>query len=175
MVPNFVRFIRHVRGCAGASCHSSHASHASHASRGCGPGGHHGHGGEHAGPRWFGGGGDHGDGGGFGVRRPLRFLAHRLGLEDAQIAELARILDDLKTERAQASVDQRRTTATLADLLAAETFDGARAEEAANERVASATRLNRAIAAALARVHATLNQAQRSKLAMLIRGGILSI
>lgn len=169
MVPNFVRFIRHVRGCAGDSCHSM--------SRGCGPGGHSGHGGERGpGSRWFGGGGggDHGESG-FGVRRPLRFLAHRLGLEDAQIGELARILDDLKTERAQASVDQRRTTAIFADLLTAETFDGERAAAAASERVASAKRVGEAITAALARVHAVLTPAQRSKLAMLMRGGILSI
>src|SRR5216684_1996446 len=39
-------------------------------------------------------------GGPFGVRRPLRFLAWKLGLDDPQIAELAAILDTLKTERA---------------------------------------------------------------------------
>ena len=47
--------------------------------------------------------------GGFGVRRPLRFLAHKLELDEKQITELARILDELKTERAQAAVDDRRT------------------------------------------------------------------
>src|SRR5207244_3357986 len=46
--------------------------------------------------------------GGFGVRRPLRFLAHKLDLDDRQVAALARILDALKTERAQAEVDRRR-------------------------------------------------------------------
>src|SRR5262245_14602726 len=56
----------------------------------------------------FGGGG----GGGFGIRRPLRFLAHQLELDDAQINALARILDELKTERAQGEVDQRRTIAS---------------------------------------------------------------
>ena len=45
-------------------------------------------------------------GSGFGVRRPLRFLAHKLELDDRQIGELARILDELKTERAQAEVDR---------------------------------------------------------------------
>ncbi|HRI09161.1 MAG TPA: hypothetical protein PKW35_15170, partial [Nannocystaceae bacterium] len=70
--------------------------------RPCGPGG------QGGGPGGFWGGGDaeSGDiGAGFGVRRPLRFLAHRLGLSDEQIAALARIVDGLKTERAQASVD----------------------------------------------------------------------
>src|SRR6266550_4137964 len=36
----------------------------------------------------------------FGVRRPLRFLAFQLGLDEAQTRELARILDELKTVRA---------------------------------------------------------------------------
>src|SRR5580658_234581 len=35
-------------------------------------------------------------GGGFGVRRPLRFLAHKLDLDDRQITALARILDELR-------------------------------------------------------------------------------
>jgi len=49
-------------------------------------------------------------GGSFGVRRPLRFLAYKLELDEAQVTELAAILADLKTERAQARVDERRST-----------------------------------------------------------------
>src|SRR5690348_15810308 len=67
--------------------------------------------------------------GGFGVRRPLRFLAHRLGLDERQVAELARILDELKTERAQAEVDRRRTLTAFADAVAGEAFDAAKAAE----------------------------------------------
>ena len=58
-------------------------------------------------------------GGPFGVRRPLRFLAHKLELEEKQVAELARILSDLKTERAQADVYYRRTTSGLASIRSA--------------------------------------------------------
>src|SRR5437867_3740162 len=39
-------------------------------------------------------------GGAFGVRRPLRFLAYKLDLDERQVSELAKILTDLKTERA---------------------------------------------------------------------------
>jgi hypothetical protein len=53
-------------------------------------------------------------GGAFGVRRPLRFLAYKLELNDAQVSELARILDELKTERAQAAVDHRRALSAFA-------------------------------------------------------------
>src|SRR5580693_898248 len=83
--------------------------------------GHHGHHG-HCGPAAHDGGGcgpsgesvaeafassdafdsDYG-GGSFGVRRPLRFLAHKLDLDDKQVGELAHVLSELKTERAQAA------------------------------------------------------------------------
>ncbi|HEX5656393.1 MAG TPA: hypothetical protein VFX59_04325, partial [Polyangiales bacterium] len=53
------------------------------------------------------------EGGVFGVRRPLRFLAYRLELSEDQVAVLATVLDELKTERAQAAVDQRRRVSAL--------------------------------------------------------------
>ena len=51
---------------------------------------------------------------GFGVRRPLRLLAYKLELDHKQVEQLARILDELKTERAQAAVDDRRTLTAFA-------------------------------------------------------------
>jgi len=109
------------------------------------------------------------------VRRPLRFLFHRLGLDEKQVAELARILNDLKTERAQAAVDDRRSTAALADAVAADTFDPAKASSIAAERVKSAERLRAALVDALAKIHALLTAEQRAKLAYLIRTGALVI
>ena len=84
--------------------------------------------------------------GGFGVRRPLRFLAHRLDLDERQVAALARILDELKTERAQAAGDRR---------------------------VQSAERLRAAVVKALQEIHAALNPEQRTRFAYLIRTGAL--
>ena len=121
------------------------------------------------------GDGDGGAGGPFGVRRPLRFLAYKLDLNDKQVAELARILDELKTERAQAEVDRRRTVSALADAVAGETFDGAKAGEGAKLRVASAERLRDAVMKALQQIHAMLEGEQRGKLAYLIRTGTLLI
>ena len=114
-------------------------------------------------------------GGGFGVRRPLRFLANRLGLDDAQVATLARILDELKTERAQAEVDRRRSLAAFADAIGATAFDEARAGEAGKLRVTSAERLRDAVSTALQKIHALLDADQRAKLAYLIRTGTLVI
>ena len=107
----------------------------------------------------------------FGVRRPLRFLAFQLGLDEMQTRELARILDKLKTERAQASVDHRRMSAALADVLAEDTFDATRAAEAGRARVESAERMRQATVRALDRLHRVLRPEQRAKLALLIRTG----
>src|SRR2546426_148905 len=110
-------------------------------------------------------------GGAFGVRRPLRFLAFQLGLEEAQTRELARILDELKTERAQASVDHRRMSAALADLLAEDSFDATRAAEAGRARVESAERMRQATVRALDPLHRVLRPEQRAKLALPIPAG----
>ena len=110
---------------------------------------------------------------GFGIRRPLRFLAHKLELERPQIEQLVKILDELKTERAQAAVDDRRSLADLADAVAGETFDAAKAASGADRRVESAKRLRDAVVAALRQIHAVLNPEQRAKLAYLMRSGVL--
>jgi Spy/CpxP family protein refolding chaperone len=116
-----------------------------------------------------------GGGGGFGVRRPLRFLAHKLQLDDKQVAALARVLDELKIERAQAEVDDRRALADLADALTGDAFDATKAAGAGDRRVATAARLKEAVARALQQIHAVLNPDQRAKLAYLIRTGVLAV
>jgi Spy/CpxP family protein refolding chaperone len=113
--------------------------------------------------------------GAFGVRRPLRVLAYKLNLDDKQVAELAKLLDEVKTERAQAEVDDRRTLAEFADALAGETFDTAKASAAGDRRVASAAKLRDTVIRFLQQIHAILNPDQRARLAYLIRTGTLSV
>jgi hypothetical protein len=142
-------------------------------------GGHHHHGGpwgenspwEHV-RRWAGGGES---GGEFGVRRPLRFLAYKLELDEKQVGDLARILNELKTERAQAEVDGRRTTAAFADAVGGAAFDDAKAGEGAILRVQSAERLKAAVVKALREIHAVLSDEQRQRLAYLIRTGVVTL
>jgi len=112
---------------------------------------------------------------GFGIRRPLRFLAHRLDLTEKQITDLARILDDLKIERAQAEVDDRRALADFADSVAGETFDDAKAAVAGDRRIQSATKVRDTLTTALRQIHALLNPEQRERFAYMIRTGVLSI
>jgi len=155
-----------------ASCAWRHARRAfAHygAWQGCGPGSH-----SWEGPIEEDYEGWHG-GGGLGVRRPLRFLAHKLDLDERQVAELARILNELKTDRAQAEVDRQRTVAAFADALAGDTFDDAKAAEGGELRVKSAERLRDAVLKALRQLHALLNAEQRLRLAYLIRTGRIVI
>jgi len=113
--------------------------------------------------------------GGFGVRRPLRFLAFKLGLDETQVAELAKILDELKTERAQAAVDDRRAITAIAEAVSADSFDEAKAKAAASVRVKSSENLQNSVNRAMSRIHAILNPDQRARLAYLIRTGALLV
>lgn len=160
----------------------------------------HGHGGGYGGPthcggpRWAGGrcggGGEDeqsggggepdslfwgGGGGPFGVRRPLRFLAYKLGLDERQVGELAMILDGLKVERAQAELDLRRTGSAYADLLAAEAFDEAAAAKVADERVRSAERVQKAVQAAVGKIHGLLDPEQRRRFVYMLRTGLVRL
>ena len=112
-------------------------------------------------------------GGAFGVRRPLRFLAYRLDMDDDQVAELAAILSELKTERAQAAVDYRRSTSGFADAISGASFDLQQVAGIAQERVKTAERLRDAVVRALGRIHALLRPDQRTKFAYLIRTGAI--
>ncbi len=109
----------------------------------------------------------------FGVRRPLRFLAWKLGLEEPQVVELAAILNELKTERAQAEVDDRRALALLADAAQGESFDQNKAAEATRLRTESAERVQKKVLDSLTRIHALLEPEQRGRLAYLLRTGTL--
>jgi len=128
---------------------------------------------EHEAPRFSMRG--HRDGaGGEGRRRLLRHLANRLDLSREQIADTARILERLKIERAQAEVDQRRTSADLADAIEGERFDTEQARGAAERRVEAARHVQDAVARALAELHAVLDDEQRGRLATLIRTRAIS-
>ncbi len=112
---------------------------------------------------------------GFGVRRPLRFLAHKLDLDERQITELVRILDELKTERAQAEVDDRRALAEFADAVGGDVFDAAKAQSAGERRVQSTAKVRDTLIRSLQQIHALLTAEQRQRLAYMIRSGILTV
>jgi hypothetical protein len=81
----------------------------------------------------------------------------------------------LKTERAQAEVDHRRTVAAFADAVESATFGVERAREGGEQRVKSTEQLRDAVIKALGEIHAVLDDEQRKRLAYLIRTGVLAL
>ncbi|HMJ09962.1 MAG TPA: periplasmic heavy metal sensor [Polyangiaceae bacterium] len=116
-----------------------------------------------------------GGAGPFGVRRPLRYLSYKLELDEKQAAKLAKILDELKTERAQAAVDDRRKTSALADAVEQDAFNEERAHQAVQAQLESSRKLHEALLKALREIHAMLDVEQRETLAYMIRSGTLQI
>jgi Spy/CpxP family protein refolding chaperone len=112
---------------------------------------------------------------GFGARRPVRFLAMRLDLDDAQVAKLAKIVERLRVEREQAAVDSRRAAGALADALEGAAVDAARVEEATRLRVDATRRVQESVARALGELHELLDGEQREELASLIRSGAIQL
>jgi Spy/CpxP family protein refolding chaperone len=102
-------------------------------------------------------------------------MAHKLDLDDEQIDILAGILNVLKTERAQARLDEQRSVAGIADAVAGDDFDTDTAVEALSLRVAAAERLKEEVLTTLQKTHEMLDPEQRKRLAYLLRSGQLTI
>jgi len=110
----------------------------------------------------------------FGVRRPLRYLAHRLDLDDSQIRKMASILNQLKTEREQAELDEKRTVAGMANLLADGTPTLDEIREVLSGRVKSAEHLQEETAKAVVAISNFLDDDQRDEFVNLLLTGSVS-
>ena len=117
----------------------------------------------HTGPR-----GSRHSGGGFGVRRPLRYLAYHLDLDDGQTRRIAAIFDRLKIEREQASVDESRTITNVASLVTNPNVSVDMLTTALAPRVASAEQLQLATARAIQDIVSELDAEQREDFAYLL-------
>ena len=102
-------------------------------------------------------------------------MAHKLDLTQQQVDELAIILNDIKTERAQAAVDGRRRLALIAEALDGENLDEAKLASARALEISSTERVEAAVRTTLERTHKLLTTEQRHKLAHLLRTGALTI
>lgn len=110
----------------------------------------------------------HHTGGSFGVRRPLRYLGYQLDLDDGQMRRIAAIFDRLKTEREQAKLDEARTVTDVAGLVTRADVSVDELKDALAPRVASAERLQLAVAKAVQEIVAELDQDQREDFAYLL-------
>lgn len=109
------------------------------------------------------------------MRSTLKFMTHVLKLRDTQVTELAKLLGNLETERAQYEVDHRRSLGTFADALAGAEFDAAKAKQGVETRAQSGERVRKAILETLEKTHALLDAGQRAEIAHLLRTGALTI
>ena len=106
--------------------------------------------------------------GDFGVRRPLRYLTYQLDLDETQTRKVAAILDQLKHEREQAQLDERRTVSDLADLVTNPDLSVDMLKDALAPRVDAAERLQLAVARAVQQMAVVLDPDQRDELAYLL-------
>ncbi|MEE4280432.1 MAG: hypothetical protein V2I41_00705 [Pseudomonadales bacterium] len=113
-------------------------------------------------------GGHHGGGSYFGVRRPIRYLAYQLDLDDAQTRKIAAVLDRLKVEREQAKLDEARTVIEVASLVTQPELSVEQLKEALAPRVTSAEHLQIAVAKAMHDIVCELDPEQREDFAYLL-------
>ena len=111
----------------------------------------------------------------FGVRRPLRYLSYQLDLSESQTRQLARILDRLKTEQAQAALDDERAASAVADLVTKPDLSVDDVREALVGRVEAAERMRTEVAQAVQELSAMLDPDQREELAYLLSSKAFSL
>jgi len=102
-------------------------------------------------------------------------MTRQLDLDEEQVEAMAAILDDLKTQRAQARVDRRKAIGTFADAFLEATFETERVQKAALSRAESERAVEEAVAQALQRTFAVLDPEQRKRLAYLLRSDGITI
>lgn len=104
-------------------------------------------------------------------RRGLRFLARRIGARPEQEEVLSAEADALASELGAMRDEARAARDALAELLAAPTLDPAALRAALDRPLARLGELRARVEATFARVHETLEPAQREALAALVRHG----
>lgn len=107
----------------------------------------------------------------FGMRRPIRQLAWKLELSDAQTRDLVEILDRLKTAYGQAKLDRDRSVSDIAAVFGGAVFEASHIDAALDSRVTATRTLNGELTAALKRIYELLTESQRREFAYLLRSG----
>lgn len=118
----------------------------------------------------------HGGGGAsFGVRRPLRYLSYQLDLDDSQTRKVASVLNRLKTEQEQATLDQKRTTQGLAELMLGGEPHDEELKVVLAPRLESAQRMQAEVTHAIRSLYAILDEDQRERFADLLNSGAITL
>jgi len=112
---------------------------------------------------------------GFGVRRPLRYLSYQLDLDERQRRQIGAVLDEVKIEREQAALDEKKMVADLADQINQPEIAADSLRETLSTRVRSTERVQKSIANALEKIVGALDADQREEFAYLLRTGTFRI
>ena len=113
--------------------------------------------------------------GGFGVRRPLRYLSYHLDLDEDQRRKIAASFERIKLEREQANLDQKKSDAKVADEFLRDDVSVDDLSEALAIRSQIDASLQSVLARELFEIAALLDTEQREEFAHLLRTGVLKI
>ncbi len=110
----------------------------------------------------------------FGVRRPLRYLSYQLDLSENQMRRMSSVLNAIKNEREQATLDEKRTVTAIADLMADGTPTLEEFGKALQPRTRNAEQLQAEIARGLVQISDILDEDQREQFIGLLLSGAIS-
>jgi hypothetical protein len=116
-----------------------------------------------------------GGGAEFGVRRPLRYLSYHLDLDDNQTRRMAQLLNQLKTEREQAQLDEKRSVSALADAMSEGTPTLDEVKTILSSRIRSTEKLNDETAKAVVAISDFLDEDQKEEFINLLLTGAFSL
>jgi hypothetical protein len=113
--------------------------------------------------------------GGFGVRRPLRYLSYHLDLDEQQRRKVAACFERIKLEREQATLDRKKADAALADEFLRENVSVDDLRQALAPRTQVESNMQIVLAKELVEIATVLDSDQREEFAHLLRTGVLKL
>ena len=114
-------------------------------------------------------------GGGFGVRRPIRYLSYHLDLDESQQRTIAACFERLKLEREQAKLDRKKSDSALADAFEQSGVSVDDLRQVLSPRAQIDANMQTTIAKELYEISAVLEDAQREEFAHLLRTGVIKL
>lgn len=113
--------------------------------------------------------------GGFGVRRPLRYLSYHLDLDEQQRRKVAACFERIKLEREQANLDRKKADGVLADGFLREDVSVDALRQALAPRTQVESNMQIVLAKELVEIASVLDPDQREEFAHLLRTGVLKL
>ena len=113
--------------------------------------------------------------GGFGVRRPLRYLSYHLDLDASQRRKVAASFERVKLAREQAKLDRKKCDGNVTDVFLREDVAREDLHKALEQRTQIEQNMQDVIATELYEIASVLDDEQREEFAHLLRTGVLRL